>query len=201
MGGFLVVPRQRVLAENQGLPKRWSFYHGAYYYSVPNGEESSWDCKKRFRLESNLEDAYGIWADRLKARIEVRRIEQLLDRYLLEVTPTKAKRTQADEPGYAAHLKRCFGHMRLQDIEPQHIYQYFDRRKDQTKDKEGNLAKSRQAKTQSRNELQMLSHAFTKAAEWGYIRAHPYKKEVRLDKERGQKARDRYIEDWVLTVA
>ena len=111
----------------------------------------------------------------------------------MEVTPTKAKRTQADEPGYAAHLKKRFGHMRLQDIEPQHIYQYFDKRKDQTKDKEGDLAKSRQAKTQARNELKMLSHAFTKAVEWGYIRAHPYKKEVRLDKERGQKARDRYM--------
>ena len=70
------MPRRRVLAENQGLPKRWSFYHGAYYYySVPNGEESSWDGKKRFRLGSNLEDAYGVWADRLKARIDVRRIE------------------------------------------------------------------------------------------------------------------------------
>jgi hypothetical protein len=201
MAGSHIVPRQRVLPENQGLPKRWSLYHGAYYYSVPNGQERAWDGKKRFRLGSNLEDAYGVWADRLKARMDVRRIEQLLDRYLLEVTPTKAKRTQADEPGYAAHLKRRFGHMRLQHIEPQHIYQYFDKRKDQTKDKHGNLAKSRQAKTQGRNELKMLSHAFTKAVEWGYIRAHPYKKEVRLDKERGQKARDRYIEDWEIAEA
>ena len=135
------MPRQRVLAENQGLPKRWSYYHGASYYSAPRGEESSWDGKKRFRLGSNLEDAYVVWADRLKARIDVRRIEQLLDRYLLDVTPTKAKRTQADEPGYAAHLKMRFGHMRLQDIEPQHIYRYFDKRKNQTKDMDGNLAK------------------------------------------------------------
>ena len=30
--------------------------------------------------------------------------------------------------------------------------------------------------------------------------AHPYKKEVRLDKERGQKARDRYIEAWEIVL-
>jgi integrase len=38
-----------------------------------------------------------------------------------------------------------------------------------------------------------LSHAFTKAVEWGYIERHPFKGEVRL---KGEKPRDRYVEDW-----
>ena len=87
--------------------------------------------------------------------------------------------------------------MRLQDVEPQHIYQYFDKRKDQTKDKkDGNLTKARNARNQARREIKLLSHAFTKAVEWGYIAKHPFKKEVRFDGDRAQKARDRYVEDW-----
>jgi integrase len=38
-----------------------------------------------------------------------------------------------------------------------------------------------------------LSHALTKAVEWGYIDRHPFKGEVRL---KGEKARTRYVEDW-----
>jgi integrase len=39
----------------------------------------------------------------------------------------------------------------------------------------------------------VLSHAFTKAVEWGFIDRHPFKGEVRLE---GEKARIRYVEDW-----
>jgi hypothetical protein len=193
------MPRKR-LPENQGLPKRWKVEHGAYFYFVPTGQEAHWDGKRRFRLGATLEDAYKVWADRVQARINVRTVGDLLDRYLLEVTPTKAVRTQVDEPTYAARLKKVFGHMNPDDVEPQFIYQYFDRRKDQTKDKDGNLSTNRQAKTQARNEIKLLRHALTKAVEWGYIKKHPFKGEVRLDKERGQKARDRY-EDWEIAEA
>jgi hypothetical protein len=194
-------PRKRN-PENAGLPKRWKFEHGAYFYQVPPGQEAAWDGKKKFRLGTQLHEAYKIWAQRLEAQIDVRRIEHLLDRYLLEVTPAKAKRTQVDEPRYAAQLKKRFGHMRLEDLEPQHIYQYFDKRMDQTKDKEGKLvAATRNAKNQARQEIKVLSHAFTKAVEWGYIKKHPFKKEVRFDHERSQKPRDRYVEDWEIIEA
>lgn len=111
---------------------------------------------------------------RESAVVKVHNISSLLERYLLEATPTKAKRTQADEPGYAVLLKKRFGHMPLKDLEPQHIYQYFDKRKDQTKDKDGNLVVKRIAKNQARQEIKLLSHAFTKAVEWGLIKAHPF---------------------------
>ena len=39
----------------------------------------------------------------------------------------------------------------------------------------------------------MLSHAFTKAVEWGLINRHPFKGEIRLE---GERPRDRYVEDW-----
>ncbi|WGS51135.1 hypothetical protein LFL96_06430 [Paraburkholderia sp. D15] len=39
----------------------------------------------------------------------------------------------------------------------------------------------------------MVSHAYTKAVQSGYLDRHPFKGEVRLD---GEKARTRYVEDW-----
>ena len=51
--------------ENRGLPARWQFTHGAYYYFVPRGLEAMWDGKKRFRLGSALHEAYKVWADRV----------------------------------------------------------------------------------------------------------------------------------------
>lgn len=81
-------PRKRN-PENVGLPKRWKAEHGAYFYQVPKGREAAWGGKKKFRLGSTLNEAYKAWSDRLQAQIDVRRIEHLLDRYLLEVTPTR----------------------------------------------------------------------------------------------------------------
>lgn len=188
-------PRKRN-PENVGLPKRWKCEHGAYFYQVPKGQERAWDGKKKFRLGATLHEAYKVWAKRLESQVDVTTIEHLLDRYLLEVTPSKAKRTQVDEPRYAVQLKKRFGHMPLEDLEPQHIYQYFDKRMDLSKDKDGKPVAARNAKTQARQEIKLLSHAFTKAVEWGCIKKHPFKKEVRFDRERGQKPRDRYIEDW-----
>jgi integrase len=68
--------------------------------------------------------------------------------------------------------------MALLDIKPRHVYQYIDRR---------------EAKTSARREMELLSHALTKAVERGYLDRHPFKGEVRLE---GKKARTRYVEDW-----
>lgn len=111
------------------------------------------------------------------------------------------KRTQVDEPRYVVQLKKLFGHMQLASLKPQHIYKYFDTRKDQTKDKDGNLVADRKANNQARQEIKLLSHAYAKAVEWGYIERHPCKRDVRFDRDRAQKARDRYVEDWEIVEA
>jgi integrase len=91
--------------------------------------------------------------------------------------------------------------MELEELKPKDIYKYFDKRKDRTKGPDGELVNDRKAKTQARNELKLLRHAYTKAVEWGLIDAHPFKGEVRLDGERGQQPRTRYIEDWEIVEA
>lgn len=172
------MPRKRN-KENEGLPARWKTEHGAYFYQVPSGLEDRWDGKKKFRLGATLPEAYKEWAKRLEVVDQVKTIGALLDRYALEVVPTKAARTQVENNRAIRHLRGVFGAVALTSIRPQHIYQYVDARK-----------KTRVAANRA---VDVLSHAFTKAVQWGMIDRHPFKGEVRLE---GEKPRTRYVEDW-----
>lgn len=164
--------------ENKGLPSRWRFIHGAYYFRVPKGLEDKWGGKKMFRLSANLAEAYKVWSEKIALKDNVRTISKLLERYELEVIPEKAPSTQSDNRDSIGRLRAVFGDMAITDIRPKMIYSYRDKRA---------------AKVRAHREISVLSHVFTKAVEWGYIDRHPFKGEVRL---KGEKARTRYVEDW-----
>lgn len=173
------MPRARK-QENLGLPKRWRLKHGAYYYQVPPGQESAWDGKQLFRLGPTLPEAYKVWSERIGQVDGAKTIGALLDRYLLEVVPKKGATTQGHNRIAVKPIRAAFGKMHLLEIKPRHVYKYVD---------------EREAKTSAHREIEILSHAFTKAVEWGYIDRHPFKGEVRLE---GEEPRDRYVEDWEL---
>lgn len=177
-------------AENKGLPARWRHYHGAYYYRVPAGLEAHWDGKRQFHLGSTLAEAYKTWAARFGAPTAVRTIAHLLDRYALEVVPTKALTNQPQHATWIKQLRAVFGAMPLDALEPQHIYQYVDRR---SRKKTSDTGKTTGGRIAAHREVEVLRHAFTKAVEWGHVRAHPFKGEVRLE---GEAPRSRYVEDW-----
>lgn len=140
--------------------------------------EHAWDGKKLFPLGSALPTAYTKWAEKMGSLNKVTTVGDLLDRYAIQVIPTKAIKTQVDNKHQVARVRAVFGHMPLTSIKPQMIYAYADKR-----------AAPRAAKL----EIALLSHAYTKAVEWGYIAKHPFKGEVRLA---GSKVRTRYVEDW-----
>lgn len=164
--------------ENKGLPARWKQQHGAYYYRVSPGLEAMWDGKQMFRLGKTLPESYKEWAKRLDSVDKANSIGQLLDRYALEVVPTKAAATQMGNSRHIKRLRSVFGHMSLTALEPKDVYKYADKRG---------------SKVNARQEIGVLSHAFTKAVEWGYLNKHPFKGEVRLQ---GEQSRTRYVEDW-----
>lgn len=166
-------------AENKGLPARWVLNHGAYFYRVPPGQEAAWDGAKWFRLGNNLPDAFRAFAARVdSARGQLRTVGDLLDRYQIEVVPAKGVTTQAGNRIALVKLRAVFGAVPLAGVKPQHVYQYVDKRTH---------------KVAAHREVEVLSHAFTKAVEWGAIDRHPFKGEVRLA---GEKPRTRYVEDW-----
>jgi len=136
-----------------------------------------------FRLGATLPQAYKVWAERLGDLERARTISQLLDRYALEVIPTKAPKTQTGNTSALAKLRAVFGRLPLTSFMPRLVYEYVDRRG---------------AKIAAHREIEVLSHAFTKAVEWGYIDRHPFKGEVRLE---GESPRTRYVEDWEVVEA
>ena len=183
------MPRKRN-PENAGLPARWRRVHGAYYFQVPLGLETHWDGKKQFRLGKTLPEAYRTWSARMDARTSAKNVSALLERYLLEVVPGKAPATQTANALYVRQLNSVFGDMPLAAIKPRHVYLYVDKRSQKKLTESG---RTTGGKTTAHREIEVLSHAFTKAVEWGYLDAHPFKGEVRLE---GERPRDRYVEDW-----
>lgn len=173
------------LPQNKPLPTRWQFTHGAYYYRVPKGQESAWNGQKRFLLGHSLGEAHEAFGKRVGHRGPIRTVGQLLDRYVLEVVPQKAAKTRCDNVKQAAKVRTVFGEMGLNDIEPHHIYGYADRRVHKKTGKP--------AKTAAKREIEVLSHAFTKAVEWGLLKRHPFKGEVEIA---GRPPRTRYVQDW-----
>lgn len=189
------MPRKRS-RENQGLPLRWRLVHNAYYYQVPPGLEALWDGKKLFRLGSKLNEAYKVWASKLDKQTTAKTVGDLLDRYALEVIPTKAPASQASNRNQIQMLRKVFGEQPLLPFLPQLVYQYVDRRSVKKKDSETNKVTG--GRIAAHREIELLSHAYTKAVEWGYIDRHPFKNEVRLT---GEAPRDRYVEDWEIVEA
>lgn len=164
--------------ENKGFPKGWRKKHGALFYRVPKGMEGFWDGKTEFRLGKDAPEAYKVWAARIGGIDGADTIGALLDRYAKEVIPKNAPRTQIEKQRHVKMLRIVFGHMPLDCIKPIDIYKYVDKRG-------GSVA--------ARRDISTLSHAFTKAVQWGYIDNHPFFKDVRFE---GETPRERYVEDW-----
>ncbi|ACU63737.1 tyrosine-type recombinase/integrase [Chitinophaga pinensis] len=180
--------------ENRGLPKGWTFQHGAFYYRVPRGLVHLWDGKKFFRLGETLSEAYETWATRMADQAEKpRNIGEMLDRYALEVIPKKAPATQRREQRDVKNLKAVFEKIPLTAFKPIHAYEYYDRRSKPTFTMDGIRKVKHGGASTARHEIGTLSHAFTKAIRWGCIEAHPFKGQLELE---GSQPRTRYIEDW-----
>ena len=171
-------------AENRGLPARWRYHHGAYVYRVPPTQRAAWGGKTQVVLGKSLPEAYRVWAEKIGQTVTGQHtIADLLDAYALRVVPTKAVKTQASNTAAIKQLRKILGHNDLRKLQPQHVYQYVE---------------ARTAKVAAHREVEVLSHAYTKAVEWGWIDRHPFKGQVRLA---GEKPRDRYIEDWEVVEA
>jgi hypothetical protein len=164
--------------ENQGLPSRWTLHHGAYYFQVPKGLESAWDGKRKFRLGDSLPEAYRVWGERVGRVDKIRTVGQLLEQYGREIVPTKAPSTQTQNVAAMKELLKEFSGAPLTSMTPPIIYGYL---------------RKRTAKVSGKREIEVLSHALTKAVEWGYVEKHPFAWQMRIESDA---PRTRYVEDW-----
>jgi integrase len=184
--------------ENRGLPSRWQLYHGAYYYRVPPGEEARWDGRKRFRLGATLAEAHKAYGERMGAATQpVRTTADLLTRYEREVVyAAENPLTRRDKLRTITRLRRVFGEAPI-DLPnwPQMFYGYASSRTKTIKHADGTETKQ-PALTAAHRELEVLSHAFTKAVQWGLLPRHPTYEQVRFDGDLALKPRTRRVEDW-----
>ncbi len=154
------MPPKKRKPENRGLPKRWRYRFGTYYYMVPQDQREHWDGKWEFPLGRTLTDAHRVFSERLAATDGIDTLGDLIDRYQREVTPTKSERTQSDELVIFKTLRAMVGHNRPSSVRTVHCYQLYDELK-------------KRGLTTANRHMEKLSHLFTKGIEWGVMTDHP----------------------------
>ncbi len=170
---------------NRGHPPGWRWKSRRWRYRVPPGQEAHWDNKKEFVLGATLTEAYATWNERVQPSGDEKTIADLLDRYSREIVTSKAEKTQRGNRESIVRLRAVFGHMAIGDLKPVHAYGYLDHR--------------RKSPTAANRDIEVLSHAYTKALRWGLAETHPIRGgKVEQHEER---SRDRYVEDWELVAA
>ncbi|MDZ7804700.1 tyrosine-type recombinase/integrase [Thiohalophilus sp.] len=130
---------------------------------------------KWHKLGKSLHEALQAYADMNHATGPITTLGHVMDRYRREILPSKAVSTQKTQAREIGTLRQVFGHMRPDDVTPQHIYTYLDQRPPI----KGNREKS------------LLSHIYSSAIRWGAAADNP----CRLVKRNPEKPRTRYVTD------
>lgn len=177
-------PRKK---HNRGLPERWALKHGAYYYRPRKYEMAAFDNQQWFRLGKTLAEAHEQFAKRADFSGDLHRLEQVCDRYTLEILPLKATATQRSQERCMTRIRAGLGKNPIQGLKSHHVYKYRDSVATKYGKKTANL------------DLELLSHLFTKAIEWGARQGHPMtnKQVVKFSLA----PRDRYVSDNELDAA
>lgn len=163
---------------NFNLPPRMYLKHGAYYYV---SRENKW-----IRLSDDKAIAFAKWAeiegetprDSGSQKPLTGSIAALIEKYLVEIAPKKAKSTYQGNLTEAKNLNEVFGNMLVLEIRPMHIAKYLDIR-------------GVKAPVRANREISLLSHIFSYAMRWGMIDRNPC---IGVAKH-AEKGRDRYITD------
>lgn len=140
-----------------GKPRRW----------IPLGADKAEMRRKWAELEGQEPDPTD------------KTFEIIARRYVREIMPRKAYRTQKGNAAELANLIVAFGRMPIDEIRPSDVRRYLDLR-------------GEKAKTRANREKALLSHIFNMARSWGYTDAPNPCAGVKGYKEAG---RDRYVSD------
>lgn len=163
---------------NFNLPPRMYLKHGAYYYV---SRENKW-----IRLSDDKALAFTKWAEiegeipRETGSLKPIRgsVQELIEKYMIEIAPKKAKATYQGNLMEAKNLAEVFGRMLVLEVRPTHIAKYLDLR-------------GIKSKVRANREISLLSHMFSYAMRWGMIDRNPC---IGVAKH-PEKGRDRYITD------
>ncbi|MBB1396872.1 tyrosine-type recombinase/integrase [Pseudoalteromonas sp. SG44-8] len=142
--------------ENENLPRGMIFNKKAQTYYLRGKDQ------KDIRLGKSINEAFRNYYAYAEINFECRTISDLIDRYLKEISPTKAETTHKSNLSAAKHLIKRFGHMNPLMLRARHAYQYLDLRA-----REG-------APIRANREFALLSCIMTHAVRWGIIDSAPF---------------------------
>lgn len=154
--------------KNKHLPQNVQFNHGAYYYVRNN---------RWIRLGKTLPEMYRALAH-LADDKPLQTMADLIDRYSLEILPTKSIKTQKSQVLYLKRIRNVFGAMAPENVRPTEIYTYRN-------------ARARRNATTANRELELIKHLFRMAVQWGVVNDNPAREvsKTKLPK------RTRYVKD------
>lgn len=135
------------------LPKRCGVHRRQIYYYPPNGKPIALGLKTE---SAACLKKYG--EIRGPSGERPRTLGDVIDKYLLEVVPGLAERTQEDYRTYCGKLKAAFGHMLPDEVEITDLYDYHDARK---------------APVRANREVTVLGVIYRHAIRWRAARANP----------------------------
>ncbi|MBX3629348.1 MAG: tyrosine-type recombinase/integrase [Nitrosomonas sp.] len=159
---------------NLHLPPRMYLYEGKRrktYYTITAANE-------RINLGHDLAAAKRKLLEIEEGRPVAGTINELIDRYIKEVSPKKAARTHKDEISSARLLNNVFGKMKPADLRPMHVAKYLDMR-------------GKTAPVRANREKALLSHMFSMAMRWGIVDSNPCRGVARNT----ETPRDRFVTD------
>lgn len=151
----------------------------AFYY---NGRDES-GKRVEIPLGQDLHEAKRKWAELERQVIpsETDLMRFIFDKYVLEVIPGKAPRTQKENLLALKNLRLVFDDAPIDAIQPQHLAQYREKRT---------------AKVSANREMSLFSHVWNMAREWGFTAKENPVTGVRKNPETG---RTFYVDDEVWT--
>lgn len=162
----------RKRTKNKNLPQRVYVHHGSYQYRPKVG--------KAVTL-ARVGD-YGGMLRRLgqifDEQPQLDTMSRVLDRYLTDVVPGKAKSTQVDHTRMIENLRKSFGLIPPAELRQPDAARYRD-------------ARARKFPTAANREIELLSHVCTMAVEWGAMTVHPLKGLRKIKRP----PRQRYVTD------
>ena len=176
---------------NKVYPKGWRVRKQRRLYRIcfrtSDANKHYWNNQTEYLLGSGVtlgaaeKQAYTMWTERIVTTDKPFTLQDLFDRYELQVIPKKAVATQKSNRQSFKRLRNVFDLKQpVIDFKTHQAYQHRDYVSNNLSAKRANL------------DVEVLSHLFTKAIEWGCNIQHPVKGIV------GKISipdRDRYVED------
>ncbi|MGA8709215.1 MAG: tyrosine-type recombinase/integrase [Steroidobacteraceae bacterium] len=165
---FAAVGRKRKIDKH--LPRRVYLRRGTYFFVDAQG---TWR-----NLGRDLPSMYREMAKLTEVTASLRTMADLFDRYVREVLPGLASRTQSDYLGYLENLSVVFGSAPPREVTAGHVSDYQAKR-------------AERSVVQANREKSCLSAVFTAALKWHAVESNP----CRLIPKLREAERNRYVTD------